>query len=90
MEGRITYNFGGRKGAIDLLSGINMLHEGNMRSWVAHITGNSNYASNLDYISLRREVHKIKGVARKILGERETRVVRDETVGEQLTFGFRH
>jgi len=59
--------------AQEVVDGIkdNGHNERYMRSVVSNVTGNGTYADNLSYRALQAEKHRILGVARKILKNRE-------------------
>jgi len=65
-ERSVGYNINGHDDARGILDYFSW-NERYLRSLVARVTGDSDYADRLDYKGLRRESYKILGVARKIV-----------------------
>ncbi len=70
-ESSVGYNIDGYDDARGILDDFSW-NKTYLRSLVARVTGNSDYADRLDYSGLRKEGHKIKGIARKIVGKGES------------------
>jgi hypothetical protein len=65
-QDKISYKIKGYKRAQEIISGFGN-SSNYLRSLVANVTGNGEFADSLDYMGLKREGFKIRGVARKIL-----------------------
>ena len=66
----VKYKIRGYTQARDIIEG-GFVSEDWMRSVVSSVTGDGEYAGTLPYNRLRGEMHKIIGIARKVLDSRE-------------------
>ena len=70
LDEEISYDINGYDDARRILNGFSR-NIGYLRGLISRITGDGVYADSLDYRGLLREGYKIRGVAKKILGNRK-------------------
>ncbi len=78
---KVHYRIRGYGRAQEILDGFST-NERYLRSLVANVTGDGDYADGLDYSGLISEGRKIRGIAKRILRSKASRL---ETRAEQTT-----